>query len=176
MIGILVGDGDEVRIGPAITPRPRRVMSHLVVRETRLEDIEACFDVRARTRENPISRERLAAVGITPASSAASLASGEVKGWVCLDDSSVIGFCSADAASGEVLVLAVLPDYEGRGVGKRLLQQAVRWLRSLGFDRVWLAASPDPGVRAHGFYRSQGWRPTGERQENGDEILVLDAA
>lgn len=151
-------------------------MTQLLIRETRLEDIEACFDVRARTRENPIPRERLAAIGITPASTAASLASGETKGWVCLDGSSIVGFCSADSRSGEVLVLAVLPDYEGRGVGKRLLNQAVEWLRSLGFDRVWLAASPNPSDRAHGFYRSQGWRPTGERDGNGDEILVLDAA
>jgi GNAT superfamily N-acetyltransferase len=145
----------------------------LVIRETQEADIEACFHVRALTRENPISREQLAAMGITPASSIASLRSGDVKGWVCLDGSNVVGFCSADSVGGEVLVLAVLPDYEGKGVGKRLLDYAVRWLRSRGFGRVRLAASPDPGVRAHGFYRSQGWRPTGERQTNGDEVLVL---
>jgi hypothetical protein len=38
---------------------------------------------------------------------------------------------------------------------------------------VWLAANPDPAGRAHGFYRSLGWRPTGEMQHD-DEILVLD--
>jgi ribosomal protein S18 acetylase RimI-like enzyme len=70
-------------------------------------------------------------------------------------------------------VLAVLPEYEGRGIGRRLLGQAVRWLRASGCERVWLATNPDPSGRAFGFYRAQGWRPTGERQENGDEILVL---
>jgi hypothetical protein len=34
-------------------------------------------------------------------------------------------------------------------------------------------ASADPTVRAHGFYRALGWRPTGERTANGDEILEL---
>lgn len=151
-------------------------MTELLIRETQEADVESLFDVRARTRENPISREQLARMGITPASAAAALRSGAEKGWVCLDGANVIGFSGADAVGGEVLVLAVLPEYEGRGVGKRLLSHAVDWLRSRGFGRVWLAASPDPAARAHGFYRSQGWRPTGERQENGDEILVRDAA
>ncbi|HEX8695931.1 MAG TPA: GNAT family N-acetyltransferase [Longimicrobium sp.] len=149
-------------------------MTALLIRETREEDIDSLFDIRARTRENPISREQLAAVGITPASAAAGLRSGDVKGWVCLDGARAVGFCSADAVGGEVLVLAVLPEYEGRGVGKRLLAEAVEWLRSRGCGRIWLAASPDPGVRAHGFYRSQGWRPTGERDAQGDEILVFE--
>jgi ribosomal protein S18 acetylase RimI-like enzyme len=149
-------------------------MTTLPIRETREEDIESLFDIRARTRENPISREQLAAMGITPASIAAGLQSGGVKGWVCLDGSRVIGFCNADAVGGEVLVLAVLPEYEGKGIGKRVLAQAASWLRSRGCDRIWLAANPDPSGRAYGFYRSQGWRPTGERQTHGDEILVLE--
>ncbi len=147
----------------------------LIFRETEEADIDTLFDVRERTRENPATRQQLAAMGITPASTAAALKSGETKGWVCLDAGTIVGFSSADVIEGEVLVLAVLPQYEGKGIGKRLLSRAVSWLHSQGFNRVWLAASPDPGVRAHGFYRSQGWRPTGERQEHGDEILVLDA-
>jgi L-amino acid N-acyltransferase YncA len=64
---------------------------------------------------------------------------------------------------------------QGRGVGKRLLNHAVDWLRSRGWRRLWLATDPDPTVRSHGFHRSRGWRPTGERQERaGDEILVLE--
>ena len=71
------------------------------------------------------------------------------------------------------MVLAVLPEYEARGIGSRLLTLVVEWLRSCGHDRIWLAASPKPEVRAYGFYRSLGWHPTGERLQNGDEILVL---
>ena len=148
----------------------------LEIRETRDEDIEACFEIRASTRENAISRDRLARMGITPISVAESLRSGLVKGWVCVDGPDIVGFCNADSVGGEVLVLAVLPAYEGNGVGKRLLSEAVDWLRSHGTSRIWLAASPDPSTRAHGFYRSQGWQPSGERQTHGDEILVLEQA
>ena len=129
--------------------------------------------MRARTRENPISREQLAELGITPAAIAGDLASGRIKGWVCAHDSQLVGFCNGDGKTGEVLVLAVLPEYERRGVGSNLLAHAVEWLRSVGFKTLWLAASPDSGLRAHGFYRSLGWRPNGEVDDNGDEILVF---
>ena len=146
----------------------------LVFRATRTSDVEACFRVRERTRENAISREQLAAVGITPESFSAALESGRVNGWVCEDDSQVVGFCSGDTETGEVLVLAVLPGYEGRGIGGRLLAEVVDELRAQGHRRLWLAASPDPATRAYGFYRSQGWTSTGERDAVGDEILVLE--
>lgn len=144
---------------------------NFVFRETAQTDIETLFEIRASTRENPMSREDLAAMGITPASIIAALRSGALKSWVCLDGESIVGFCSA-AHGGEVTVLAVLPAYEGKGVGSSLLAHAVEWLRSRSNGRVWLAASSDPTCRAHGFYRSQGWEATGTRQSNGDEILV----
>ncbi len=72
-----------------------------------------------------------------------------------------------------MLVLAVLDGHEGLGIGARLLTRVVRWLRSEDHPQPWLAASPDPRIRAHGFYRALGWRPTGEALENGDQILVL---
>jgi GNAT superfamily N-acetyltransferase len=148
----------------------------LIFRETQPGDIDACFSVRGRTRENAISREQLAAIGITPESSSAALESGRVKGWVCEDDGQVVGFCSGDTETGEVLVLAVLPEYEGKGVGRRLLAEVVRELRARGHGRLWLAASADPAHRSHGiyFYRAQGWKPMGEVDAAGDEILVLE--
>ena len=80
-----------------------------------------------------------------------------------------------DAETGEVLVLAVLPEYECRGIGTGLLSRVVEWLRSVSSHTIWLAASPDPRIRAHGFYRYHGWRPNGKKLQNGDEILVLES-
>jgi GNAT superfamily N-acetyltransferase len=145
-------------------------------RQTQIADIEAMFSVRARTRQNPVSQARLATWGITSASSAADMASGKMRGWGCFQDTDLVGFCNGDGTTGEVLVLAVLPEYEGRGIGSRLLSHVVDWLRSSGHARPWLAASPDPEIRAHGFYRALGWQPTGRTLDNGDEILVLEPA
>jgi ribosomal protein S18 acetylase RimI-like enzyme len=150
-----------------------RLAKEVILRELRESDIDELFDVRAATRENVISRERLADIGITRASVAESLAAGTTRGWVCSCESRIVGFCMGKSVAGEGLVLAVLPEFEGQGIGKTLLSQAVGWLRSFKPPRVWLGASPDPDTRAHGFYRSLGWRPVGERDAHGDEILVL---
>jgi GNAT superfamily N-acetyltransferase len=103
------------------------------------------------------------------------MASGRMKGWVCLHGSTLVGFCNGEAETGEVLVLAVLPNYERRGIGANLLLHVVEWHRTVGSNTIWLAASPDARIRAHGFYRSLGWRPNGKKQQNGDEILVFDS-
>lgn len=149
---------------------------NLTFRETLIADVEHLFEVRAATRENALSRQTLAELGYTPESTAADLLSGRIKGWVCVHNSRVVGFCSGRLGTGEVLVLAVLPEYEGRGIGKQLLARTVDALRSEKASRIWLAASPAPLRRAYGFYRAQGWRPTGDRTAYGDEILVLENA
>ena len=145
----------------------------LTVRETLPSDVGELFSVRARTRENSISSEQLEEFGITPEVIAGHIAAGRIKGWVCWHKSDLVGFCNGDGETGEILVLAVLPEYEGRGVGSNLLAHVVEWLRSVGFNSLWLAASPDATTRAHGFYRLLGWCPSGKIDENGDEILVL---
>jgi GNAT superfamily N-acetyltransferase len=147
----------------------------LTFRETLPSDVEELFSVRARTRENPISKEQLAEFGIASEAIAGRVANGRIKGWVCSHDSDLVGFCNGDRETGEVLVLAVLPAYECKGIGTNLLTHVVEWLRSVGINTLWLAASPDAGTRAHGFYRSLGWRPNGEIDKNGDEILVLSS-
>jgi ribosomal protein S18 acetylase RimI-like enzyme len=145
----------------------------LEFRETRPPDIEALFELRGRTRQNPLSREALAQLGITPGSTARDLIAGNIGGSVCTHNTRIVGFCTGDTHTGEILVLAVLPDYEGHGVGKRLLSRVVDRLHATGIKRIWLAASADPTVRAHGFYRVLGWQPNGQRTANGDEILEL---
>jgi len=143
----------------------------LTFREARLGDIPAMFELRGRTRENPISAGELAVLDITPESTMTSIASGRTCSWVCLHGASLVGFATGNHPSGEILVVAVSPDFEGRGIGKKLLHSVMESLQSRGCARLWLAASPDPGVRSYGFYRHLGWRPTGQTDAHGDEIL-----
>jgi GNAT superfamily N-acetyltransferase len=142
-------------------------------RPTVPDDVDALFEVRSRTREHGLSKQQLAEIGVTPESVAADIVSGKVKSWICWDGSAPVGFCNGDSETGEVLVLAVLADYEGRGIGKRLLASVVEALRAAGCGTLWLAASSNPAARSHGFYRHLGWRPTGRKLENGEEILTL---
>lgn len=142
-------------------------------RPTLPADIDQTFAVRASTRQNPLTLEQLADWGITPGMVREKYESGSWIGRVCEDGGRIVGFCTGCIESGEIIVVAVLPAFEGQGIGARLLGEVVGAMRELGVRSFWLSASPDPSIRAHGFYRSQGWTPKGEVLENGDEILVL---
>ena len=76
-----------------------------------------------------------------------------------------------------MVVLALLPEFEGRGVGRHLLHLVMNELRGVGFHRLFLGCSKDPASRSFGFYRRLGWRSTGTVDGAGDEVLeyVFDA-
>lgn len=143
------------------------------IRPTLPADIDQTFAVRASTRQNPLTIEQLADWGITPGMVREKYESGTWIGRVCEVGNQIVGFSTGCIESGEVIVVAVLPEFEGQGIGARLLAEVVGAMREFDVRSFWLSASPDPLIRAHGFYRSQGWIPKGEVLENGDEILVL---
>lgn len=146
-------------------------MTHRSYRAARPDDAAICIDIRGRTRENAFSADALLALGISAQTWHDAIESGAVPGYVCCVDDQVIGYCFSDAPTGEILVLAVLPEHEGLGVGRALLQRVVDALRTQGFHRLFLACSADPASRSYGFYRKLGWTPTGERDDAGDDIL-----
>lgn len=129
--------------------------------------------VRGLTRENAVSEERLRAHGITAESWAEDIRAGRLPGWVARRDGQIVGYCFGAAKTGEVVVLALLPQEEGRGLGKRLLQLVVNDLRRRGHSRLFLGCAADPAVRSHGFYRHLGWVGTGVIDQHGDEVLEL---
>lgn len=135
------------------------------------EDIPHCVLIRGRTRENAISAERLAQLGITVESWAGDVRSGALPGFVGVDDSAIVGYCFGAMASGEIVVLALLPSHEGQGIGKHLLGLMVGLLGTAGHARLFLGCSSDPTTRSHGFYRRLGWVSTGTVDHLGDEVL-----
>lgn len=64
--------------------------------------------------------------------------------------------CGHDGRRGLIYHLAVAPAYRGKGVGKRLLQDCVRGLRSAGIKRaIILVAGNNMGGRS--FWTKAGW-------------------
>ena len=131
-------------------------MSSAKFRKIAAADVPALFYVRTRTRENTMTLEELQRLGINPQSVTESLGKS-TEGWVCDDSDRVVAFSMADRATGEFLVIAVLPAYEGNGVGGRLMALAEEWLASSGHRRAWLTTDLDTTLRAYGFYRKRGW-------------------
>lgn len=79
------------------------------------------------------------------------------KGWLCEDMDHVVAFSMADRATSEFLVIAVLPEYEAKGVGGKLMALAEEWLAGSGCERAWLTTDLDTSLRAYGFYLKRGW-------------------
>lgn len=135
------------------------------------DDLKICNEIRGKTRDNPLTQEQLRSIGVTEEKWREYLDTNQIIGNVYECDGQVVGFCFADTQSGEVLVLAILAGYDNRGIGKKLLQDMIQKMHGLGHNKLWLGASPDPAIRAHGFYRHLGWVPTGRFDKNQDEIL-----
>jgi ribosomal protein S18 acetylase RimI-like enzyme len=145
----------------------------ITYRRTLASDFNKCVEVRSKTRQNPASAEFLASIGITHETQEPLYSDGTLVGYVAESNGEIVGFCTGLTTTGEVQVLAVLPEFEGMGVGKELLRRVVDALFDSGFDKLWLAASPDPEIRAHGFYRHLGWKFSGKTDDINDQILEL---
>ena len=82
----------------------------LTYREMTLDDVAASFEVRFSTVENAVTLEELAEVyGVTPESLSEAMRS-HVRGWLCEDHGTAVGFAMGDRSNAEVLVVAVRPE------------------------------------------------------------------
>jgi GNAT superfamily N-acetyltransferase len=153
---------EEMHLNPSIDIRPATAA-----------DAPTCVDLRGRTRQNAFSVAQLAAIGVTVDSWADGVRQGSMPGVVAWHGAQMVGYCFGDRDSGEVVVLALLPDWEGLGLGRELLDRMVTLLRAAGHARLFLGCSADPATRSHGFYRHLGWRAAGGVDAAGDEVLEL---
>ncbi len=125
------------------------------IREASVDDIPAIFEIRTATTENAMTEAELAASGMTP-ERAANLLQTDGKCWVAEASDLIVGFCIANVESQSIWALFILPAYEGRGIGRRLMDVAVDWLWQSGAEEIWLTT--ETNTRAEGFYERLGWK------------------
>lgn len=74
----------------------------------------------------------------------------------------IVGFCVADieedgaAPFGMVCDVLVLPDFRKSGVGGKLLEMAISWLRSMGIKDIYLESGKDNHA-AHAYFEHKGF-------------------
>ena len=129
-------------------------------RQAQAGDVESVNALRLRVRENILSRPHWLTAERT-----LEAISETGRGWVWEEDGVILGFSVANARERNIWALFVEPGYEGRGIGRDLLDTAVKWLWSLSSRKIWLTT--DHGTRAEGFYRAAGWQEVA-RKENGE--------
>ncbi|ELR68962.1 acetyltransferase, GNAT family [Fulvivirga imtechensis AK7] len=81
------------------------------------------------------------------------------RGWVCELQDQIVGFAVVDLQENNVWALFILPEYEGRGIGRKLHHMMLDWYFSRGKSYLWLTTGMN--TRAEKFYESCGWLKTG---------------
>ena len=77
---------------------------------------------------------------------------------VATDGSTIVGaaLCGHDGRRGYIYHLAVDPAYQGRQLGKRLVEECLAGLRRAGLERANILVAKD-NPRGRDFWRRTGW-------------------
>ncbi|WP_078120749.1 ribosomal protein S18-alanine N-acetyltransferase [Thiosocius teredinicola] len=86
--------------------------------------------------------------------------------WVCEVGNELVGHAVMSVAIGEahLLNICVDPQWQGRGVGRRLLRRMFRIARERDADTMFLEVR-DTNLGARGLYESEGFGEIGRRRD-----------
>ena len=128
-------------------------MKHFEVHRAARQHVPGIQRVRAAVRENRLVSRRISDDEVIEAIESTGI------GFVALINAQVVGFSIGHTTTGNIWALFVDPDFEGRGIGRKLFHVLVDSLAALGLKNLHL--STDPGTRAERFYRACGWQCQG---------------
>ncbi len=143
-------------------------------RELTPADLPPMFDLRTSVQENAVTREFLTESGITVESVTAMLGTTH-RGWLCEIAGQPVGFAMGNRSNGELWVIAVLAEHEGKGIGRRLMHLVQDWLWSEGWTQLWLVTGTAP-TRAFRMYCSLGWKDCGPLEGGGRRMELTKPA
>ncbi|QLF71100.1 GNAT family N-acetyltransferase [Peteryoungia desertarenae] len=128
-----------------------------MIRRATRADIDRIFEIRNNVRENRLSDPSK----VTVADVEWFIDHPGIYLWV--EDDTIAGFSAADPRNGSIWALFLDERFEGRGIGRTLLEQACEVLQASGWNRIWLTTGP--GTRAEQLYRKAGWECLGQEAD-----------
>lgn len=98
------------------------------------------------------------------------------KTFIALDDKKVVGTLRvASDWYGKkddyvLLTIFVLPEYQGKGVGRLLVEVGEKYVESINGKKITIPAS----VAAHKFYNKLGYNYINGTEPNSDDVIPMD--
>lgn len=131
----------------------------MIFRIATVDDIDAYMVVRMAVKENVLNNPAL----VTRKDNEEYLTNFG-KGWVCEIENQIVGFAIVGLKQHSVWALFVHPDFEGKGIGKKLHDIMMDWYFNQTKEKVWLSTSPN--TKAEKFYKKAGWTLAGDYGKN----------
>jgi len=126
----------------------------MIFREAKINDIKQIQIVRNAVKENTLSDPNL----VTD-EDCKEFIIVRGKGWVCEIDNRIVGFAIADLKENNIWALFIDPEFEGKGIGKKLHKMMIEWYFTQTKTKVWLGTAFNS--RAEKFYKKAGWTEVG---------------
>ena len=134
----------------------------MIYRKATIKDIPLIQVVRNSVIENQLSDPNLITDELVK-----KFITERGTGFVCEIDDTIVGFSIVDFIENNVWALFLLPEYEGKGIGKKLHQLILDEYFSKTQKTIWL--STETNSIAELFYKKQGWK---NAEFHGEEIKL----
>ena len=121
----------------------------VLIRVATVGDVDSLFAIRTSVAQNHLSREQMAALGITPQVLTQAIRDSDCV-WIADVEGQPVAFTMIDQAEGELFALFVRPGYENRGLGRQLMAVAETALFAR-HERIFLITDGRDLIRANGF-------------------------
>lgn len=141
----------------------------MIFREATVDDIDNYMIVRMAVKENVLNNPAL-----VPREDNVAYLTKYGKGWVCEIENRIVGFSIVGLTQRNVWALFVLPEFEGKGIGRKLHDVMIDWYFSQTNEKIWLGT--EQNTKAETFYKKRGWTAVGMHgdDETKFEMTVED--
>jgi GNAT superfamily N-acetyltransferase len=126
----------------------------MIFRDATINDIDNCMIVRMAVKENILNNP-----AFVPRKDYVDYLTIFGKGWVCEVENRIIGFAIVGLTQRNVWALFVLPEFEGKGIGKKLHDTMMDWYFNQTDEEIWLGT--EQKTKAENFYKKRGWTVVG---------------
>ena len=126
----------------------------MIFREALIEDIDNYMIVRLAVNENILANPALVTMQDN-----IDYITKNGKGWVCEIDNQIVGFSIVGLLQQNVWALFVHPDFEKKGIGRKLHDLMMTWYFDQTPETIWLGT--EQNTYAEKFYKKLGWVAVG---------------